>query len=391
MNELSKNAISSDLVSEREIPKYFSLLAATGFIFALLPIWPLILAPVPISLLGVILCGAALIRIKTSKNILGKKIALSGIVLGIINFFIFPFLLQATQGIGFRSLEKEFEQQDRILYPNAEQITACDPSQNFHYDSLAIAATQPQNVCSFTMQGEGLNRVPEEVRQFKNMRILNLRDNRLSTLPPWLVELSRIEKLDLADNYFFQLPAEVYGLPQLKVIDMSGNPLPQPVLDDAKAKVESTAIWYNWHPKEPKLQELLSQSGIGIKKYDSLEAALAEPENVQHLKLIRQCLTDIPSQIVQLKNLRILEISENNIKTVPSFITQLTNLEQLYLDQNEISQLNPDIFSQLRQLKKLSLSNNEIPEETLNRLRQLLPGTEIEFNTGAKLTKNCPS
>ena len=49
--------------------------------------------------------------------------------------------------------------------------------------------------------------MPEVVRSLRELRLLDLRANRLTSVPEWIVELPRLEKLDLRWNEVFDPPS----------------------------------------------------------------------------------------------------------------------------------------------------------------------------------------
>jgi Leucine-rich repeat (LRR) protein len=51
--------------------------------------------------------------------------------------------------------------------------------------------------------------VPETVRRLHELRLLDLRANRLTSVPHWIAELPRLEKLDLRWNVVYDPPAEL--------------------------------------------------------------------------------------------------------------------------------------------------------------------------------------
>lgn len=242
----------SVLPPQGESPKYFSLLVAVGFVFSLLPTWPLILAPVPISILGAILSFIGLIHILVTKQRVGKKLAIISIIVGIIAFFSSFFLLSLTQGLSSKRFEDKLNEQ----YPTMDEVVSCSLDDSYHYKDLSEIVKSPEKVCSFSIQGENLTLVPEEVRQLKDTKNLHFHFNKLSTLPPWLSELSHVQWLNLSNNNFVTLPDEIYHLPGLKVLVLSGNPISQQMLDTAKSKLPGVDVRYEWAPTEEKLQEL---------------------------------------------------------------------------------------------------------------------------------------
>lgn len=91
----------------------------------------------------------------------------------------------------------------------------------------------------------------------------------------------------------------------------------------------------------------------------TLSEAKRHPENVFHLNLRKQKLTEIPPEIFQFKNLKTLNLSKNKISQVSTDIALLSNLRELDLSNNNIELL-PMEMGLLSNLKKLILGKNEI-------------------------------
>lgn len=67
--------------------------------------------------------------------------------------------------------------------------------------------------------------VPDELREFSEMRELVLSKNRVKTLPAWIGEFQALEKLTLNDCGLSTLPHEIAALPRLRELDLGDNPI----------------------------------------------------------------------------------------------------------------------------------------------------------------------
>jgi Leucine-rich repeat (LRR) protein len=69
------------------------------------------------------------------------------------------------------------------------------------HNSLTGVGSLPPSLRELHLRGNVLTRVPDAVRGLAELRVLDLRANRLAgPLPEWLAELPRLEKLDLRWN-----------------------------------------------------------------------------------------------------------------------------------------------------------------------------------------------
>lgn len=82
-----------------------------------------------------------------------------------------------------------------------------------------------------------------EVRHLKNLRTLDLSDNKFTGVPAEVGQLEKLEVLDLSDNMLTGLPYELGNLRNLKTFDLSGNDYSERDLVKIKEKLSAdTAI-----------------------------------------------------------------------------------------------------------------------------------------------------
>ena len=79
------------------------------------------------------------------------------------------------------------------------------------------------------------------------------------------------------------------------------------------------------------------------------------------LTLFNLGLSELPSEISNLKNLTYLNLSSNNLTQLPSSISNLGSLETLFLNNNQFTKV-PDSIIELPRLHNLYIHNNKISE-----------------------------
>ena len=102
-----------------------------------------------------------------------------------------------------------------------------------------------------------------------------------------------------------------------------------------------------------------------------------EMRNLKKLYLDDMELTSLPESIENLTNLEWLHLGYNKLETLPDSIVNLKNLEKLWLYQNKLTSL-PEDMDKLTNLNYLVLHNNPISDEEIERIKKLLPNTDIE-------------
>lgn len=169
----------------------------------------------------------------------------------------------------------------------------------------------------------------------------------LDTLQPFtsiqeaLKQPEKVVKLELRRNKLKEVPPEVFLFKNLQYLDLSKNSI----------KVLPPEI-------------------------DSLQA-------LQILILKKNDLVTLPKQIGHLKNLIVLDVSQNDLVTLPPQIGDLENLEVLELWDNDLGDF-PEQMAYLFKLKELYLQSILIDEDEQQRIKGMLPKTNIHFSPSCK-------
>lgn len=100
--------------------------------------------------------------------------------------------------------------------------------------------------------------------------------------------------------------------------------------------------------------------------------------NLVALDMSRNMITEVPSGIGALSHLEHLVLYGNRISILPGEIGDLNSLTLLQLSENRITRL-PEEIKNLTNLQDLYLSGNPLEPGELNRIKSLLPGTNVHF------------
>ena len=113
------------------------------------------------------------------------------------------------------------------------------------YKSLDAALANPSQVYQLQLRRKGFTEFPKELKEFPNLRTLDLSKNKIKSFPDSLAFLSSLlslnlsrnnieiipayiglleslEQLDLWDNYIAELPEQLADLKNLTLIDIRG-------------------------------------------------------------------------------------------------------------------------------------------------------------------------
>jgi len=84
--------------------------------------------------------------------------------------------------------------------------------------------------------------LPAEVRQLKNLEVLNLSNNKFTGVPAEVGQLEKLRVLDLSNNQLTGLPYEIGNLTQLEVLNVSGNNYSEADLEKISSTLPNTQI-----------------------------------------------------------------------------------------------------------------------------------------------------
>jgi Leucine-rich repeat (LRR) protein len=179
------------------------------------------------------------------------------------------------------------------------------------------------------LSGDKSASLPVEILNLHNLRVFNLSETNLASLPEEIWRWTRLEWLDLSKNKLRSLPAAIGNLPRLRKLDLSGNDL------------------------------------------ESLPEGVEKWRNLEMLDLSCNDLKLLSERIWELLKLKYLDLSYNHLKSLPKGMEKSTNLEMLDLSGNDLELL-PASIEKIQQsirflnlLECLALKENGVEGDTL--------------------------
>ncbi|NEP02262.1 MAG: leucine-rich repeat protein [Symploca sp. SIO2E9] len=205
-----------------------------------------------------------------------------------------------------------------------------------------------------------LTKIPEEVFELKNLRVLILRNNIIYKLPKSLGNLSNLTKLDLSYNQLSTLPEFLENISNLTKLYLIHNQLS--TLPESLGNLSD-----------------LTELDLSGNQLSTLPESLGNLSNLTELDLSGNQLSTLPESLGNLSNLTELNLSDNQLSTLPESLGNLTNLTKLYLSGNQLSTL-PESLGNLTNLTKLYLSGNQLSTlpESLGNLTNL---TDLDLSS----------
>jgi len=229
----------------------------------------------------------------------------------------------------------------------------------------------------------------EDIENIPNVRQLDLRDNKISSIPNEITGLQLLERLDVTNNNLAGLPFTLGTLPHLKVVQLEGNPMKSirrdiiargtvGLLKYMRSRLEESDILelqksggnvsppptVSGSPPVPDKFSMKSSQSLNMAKKQLSDIPLEAVENaadagVTGVDVSKNNLTEFPAVLDKLiPKLYELNISCNKLSSLPTFVSAGAYLQFLDFGNNKLSDL-PQEFCQLQQLREIVLSFNQ--------------------------------
>ncbi|NXS93309.1 LRC40 protein, partial [Jacana jacana] len=224
----------------------------------------------------------------------------------------------------------------------------------------------------------------ENLKHLNSLSVLELRDNKIKSVPDEITLLQKLERLDLTNNDISRLPYTLGNLPQLKFLALEGNPLrtirrdllqkgTQELLKYLRSKIQDDETDPSRDPPVTAMT-LPSEGSINMHaittlkllEYSEKQAALVPEEMfdavrgcpVATINFSKNQLSEIPPRVVELKDsVCDVNLSFNKISSVSLELCLLRKLTHLDLRNNFLTSL-PEEMEALRGLQVINLSFN---------------------------------
>uniref|UniRef100_A0A3Q4B1D7 Leucine rich repeat containing 40 n=1 Tax=Mola mola TaxID=94237 RepID=A0A3Q4B1D7_MOLML len=190
----------------------------------------------------------------------------------------------------------------------------------------------------------------EQLTSLTAISVLELRDNKIKTLPEQISLLTTLTRLDLTNNDISTLPASLCLLPNLKVVLLEGNPL-RGIRRDLLTKGTNELLNY----LRGRIKEEPSEPDEGHTAMTLPSEARVNVHNFHTLKLLdysEKQASDVPGALFDAaanKGVTTVNLSKNQLTSIPSRLVELqSSVSDINLGFNKLTCCSPDIGSLLQ-------------------------------------------
>ena len=207
----------------------------------------------------------------------------------------------------------------------------------------------------------------EDVENIPNVGVLDLRDNKIASIPDEIINLHGLERLDLTNNDLSTLPYTLGTMPNLKSLLVEGNPM-KSIRRDI---IQRGTVGLMKYLKSRLTTDELAQLGDRNQSTSPAPTLGSSPpvpdkfsmKNSQSLTMTKKELTALPADAIdnaKEANVQGVDLSKNYFDSMPDALQEL--LPQIYefnMSHNRLSQVSVWIGSGVH-LQYLNLGNNKL-------------------------------
>jgi Leucine-rich repeat (LRR) protein len=260
-----------------------------------------------------------------------------------------------------------------------------------------LLATKNDSIKKLNLSGLGINKLPKNIYNYRNLEELDLSKNEFKTFKLNPRKFPKLKRIILAENLLSAKTVKIRRNSSLEMLSLSDNDFsafPKRIEKSTALKDIHLANNYISITDKVKFQKLRSLELLNFynNQIGKLSESIGYLENLQVLDLYHNDLKFLPKSISKLQNLQTLAVSNNQLWEFPESFASLANLKTLYAHHNKLSNIQyipahllhldlgfnlleeiPLTLQKAQQLEHLDLSNNKIKSgaETLEKLPKL--------------------
>ncbi|KAH9623633.1 hypothetical protein KSS87_010166 [Heliosperma pusillum] len=279
---------------------------------------------------------------------------------------------------------------------------SCDPEtrsvSSILINNVSLSGPLPPSLCKLhglaklALTSTSITRrIPVELSECRNLKVLNLSTNKLVGRIPDFSELRNLEVLDLSGNFFDgEFPTWVGNLTRLVALGLGSIRFNEGPIPESLGNLKNLRWLYLSNSE--RVGEI-PESIFGLHELDTLDLSrnqlsgmlsksISELRKVRKIELFLNQLTGfIPPELANLSLLREIDISRNNFYgKLPVEVGNLKNLTVFQLFENNFTGEFPPGFGELTHLKALSIYRNRFSGEFPANLGKFSPLESIDIS-----------
>ncbi|XP_076578731.1 leucine-rich repeat-containing protein 40 isoform X2 [Chaetodon auriga] len=203
----------------------------------------------------------------------------------------------------------------------------------------------------------------EQLACLTSISLLELRDNKIKTLPEQITLLNTLTRLDLTNNDITILPASLSLLPNLKVLLLEGNPL-RGIRRDLLTKGTSELLKY----LRGRIKDKPERANEGHTAMTLPSQARVNLHDIKTLKILvysEKQASNIPDELFDAaadQGVTTVNFSKNQLTSIPFRLLEFqSSLSDINLGFNRLTCCSPDICK-LLQLIHIDFGNNQLSD-----------------------------
>ncbi len=280
-------------------------------------------------------------------------------VLPLLILCLVSFGLQAQRsGLDQESDSLENERRERYIKWKAKRdsIRKVEIREALNVEDLLV-------VEYLNLSGGGYDKVPEEIKQFKNLKRLSISENGINHLPGWLFKKLNLQYLNISENSpkgkRFKFPKN-HSVQEIILNNSNHSSFPRGL----RRLKGLRSFSFNGNPvKEKKIK---GKALINVRKLSMMQDTFPEgysflfkATHLHSLNLAKSDIKTFPSQILAMDSLKELVLAENRINKLPKELIGLQTLERLIMYKNGLEEYPRELYG-FPQLVELDIYYNKI-------------------------------